>query len=173
MRSGPLPHPTDEFRSSPVCGLGDEFLHAGGIWQYVQFKDAVTYVAGHCVVWKDSDGYTVTNDYSGAQNATYPEPVGFVNGVPTEDQYGFVLVEGEYASAAKTAGEDTIADDTWMIPNTSSDGRLTAYLVDPSTAGNPTDAELAALQNHTMHPRIKTTALSNDTADTSAVRIYR
>lgn len=173
MRSGPLPHPTSTFKSSPVCALGDEFLHDGGIWRYVQFKDAVTYVAGHVCVAADSDGNTVTNDYSAAQDTTYPEPVGIVNGVPTEDYYGFVLIDGLYSAATKTAGEDTIADDTWMIPNTSSDGRLTAYLVDPASAGAPTDGELQALQFHTSNPRIKSTAASNDTDDTIAVRIFR
>lgn len=95
-------------------------------WMFVQFKDAVTYVRGHVCSFKDTDGFTVTNDESGGNDV----PAGVLPTqqrtetavVPTEDQYGWLQFEGLHPAVAKAAADDSIADGHALIMHASTDG---------------------------------------------------
>lgn len=89
----------------------------GKAYRYVQFVDAVTYVAGHlvCLDIAAANDWKVSNDTSGNMAGNHPAGVVFQDVVPTENQYGFVQIAGECAtvligSAAVIAG-DYLKDD--------------------------------------------------------------
>lgn len=63
-------------------------------FMYTQFKDAVTYAAGHPVFHDASLGGVVTNDVSEAASATKPQVMGICLGVQTADYYGFIQTYG-------------------------------------------------------------------------------
>lgn len=93
---------------------------AGKAYRYVQFVDAVAYVAGHLCTIADTaaDEWKVTNDRAGGSAMAKHYPVGFVfqATVPTANQYGWVQCGGVataiIGSAAVIAGDELMADAT-------------------------------------------------------------
>ena len=95
----------------------------GKRYRYVQFKDAVTYVAGHCVTWADATSLTtVTNDISGGSSIG-SIPAGVCVGVPAQNGYGWILVRG-FHSAVVTSGADDIAVGENVFVHSSTDGAV-------------------------------------------------
>lgn len=93
----------------------------GKKYRYVQFKDAVTYVAGHVVCLKDNDAneWAVTNDVSANMAGDHPVGVVFQSTVPTEDEYGWVQIGGV---ATVLAGSGSIVAGDYLKPDDTTDG---------------------------------------------------
>lgn len=152
------------FTDTAEAELGTVASHNLKKWIYVQFKDAVTYVAGHSCAWKLHGSFTVTNDLSVAEDATDPQFAGIVAGVPTENQYGWLQFKGPYTGAVKDSNDTSIGKDEWMNLDSAEDGALGVY--DASfLSATPLDAEVKTLLTSISTP-IKTTSTSDDTADT-------
>lgn len=116
----------------PEYGLGERRSDdAGKEYMYVQFKDAVTYLAGHVVCWKTAACTSVTNDISLAVGVI---PAGVVVGVPAEDGYGWIQTKGAH-SAIVTSGADDIAIGESLIAHSTTDGAC-----DGVAAGSTTTA---------------------------------
>ena len=100
--------------------LGAVYWHNGKAYKYVQFKDAVTYAAGHVVTWANTSGTAVTNDRAGGSDiGTGVEPAGVATRVHTQNYYGFMQVAGTvdvYYDGSVAAGE-------WIVSDTGADGR--------------------------------------------------
>lgn len=90
----------------------------GKRYRYTQFKDAVTYVAGHVVCWKTAACVSVTNDISLAVGVC---PAGVCVGVPAENGYGWVQTYGPHATI-KTSGADDIVIGESLIVHATTDG---------------------------------------------------
>lgn len=101
----------------------------GKAYRYVQFVDAVTYVAGHvvCLDSAAADDWKVTNDVSANMAGDHPVGVVFQSTVPTENQYGWVQIAGEATVLIGSA--EVIAGD-YLKPDASTDGAA-----DEATAG--------------------------------------
>lgn len=124
----------DRCTDDPLYTLGEIVWGKDGkAYRYVQFKDAVTYVAGHVVCLKAAS-WAVTNDVSGNMAGDHPVGVVFQTTVPTENQYGFVQVAGE---ATFVAGSASIVAGDWLKPDASEDGDM-----EEATAG--TDENICA-----------------------------
>lgn len=123
--------------------LGSVVQGANGKWyRYVQFVDAVTYVAGHVVCLKDADldEWKVTNDISGAMAGDHPVGVVFQSTVPAENEYGWVQCGGV---ATVLAGSGAIIAGDYLKPDASTDGAA-----DEATAG--TDENIFAIALETI-----------------------
>lgn len=111
----------------------------GTAYRYVQFVDAVTYVAGHLVTLADADlnEWKVTNDRSGGSHMAGFHPVGvvFQATVPTENQYGWVQIAGV---ATILAGSNAIIAGDYLKADESTDGAA-----DEATEG--TDQNICAI----------------------------
>lgn len=106
----------------PIDTLGQSYFFVSPdtpgrkkIVKYVQFKDAVTYVAGHATVWSDLDFETVTNDYSlGLFFTARVIAAGCTFAVPAQNGYGYIQIRGEMTGVRATtgvlAGEPAIVD---------------------------------------------------------------
>jgi hypothetical protein len=94
-------------------------------YRYVQFLDAVTYVAGHLVTRASATTWAVTNRRVGGSSITGHEPIGvvFQATVPAQNQYGWVLIDG----LALVSG--TYAAGDYLIPHATNDGEavVSAY----------------------------------------------
>lgn len=104
----------------PVASVGSIYWQDGKAYKYVQFKDAVTYVAGHVLTWADATATSVTNDRSGGSSVGN-QPAGIALAVMTQNYYGWMLVHGFY-SAIVTNGDDDIAAGDQLIVATGTDG---------------------------------------------------
>lgn len=85
----------------------------GKKYRYVQFKDAVTYVAGQVLTAANTAWTAVTNDRSGGSS------LGTIFGgvcvsVPTQNQYGWVQVGG----VATCTGDGSVAAADPVVPHT-------------------------------------------------------
>lgn len=120
--------------TDPEYALGERRSTLDGkVYKYVKFLDAVTYAAGQVVTRASADGTSVTNDLSGGSSlGVIPE--GIVVGVPTQNQHGWVLRQGYYATI-KTSGADDIAVGESLIAHGSTDGTC-----DGVAAGSTTTA---------------------------------
>ena len=104
-------------------------------YRYVQFQDAVTYVAGHfCNMGAGETTWKVTNDISNAMAGKVGAGVVFQTTVPTENQYGWVQCAG---IATVLVGSASIIAGDWLKNDGTTDGAL-----DEATAG--TDEEIWA-----------------------------
>lgn len=122
MRFGPLASGVDttKFTSSAVYTLGQiAFGKDGKRYRYVQFKDSVTYAAGHVCCLASASAWEVSNDVSGGSQLTGNIPVGICLGVPTEDQFGWVQVSG-IATVLHEGGSIAIGD--ILVADPSNDG---------------------------------------------------
>lgn len=109
-----------------------------GTYRYVQFKDAVTYVAGHfCNLKASSTSWTVTNDISGAMAGFQGVGVVFQATVPTENQYGWVQCGG---IATVLIGSASVIAGDWLKNDGTTDGAL-----DEASAGTDEDIQAQAL----------------------------
>jgi len=91
---------------SSTAALGHLYYYAGssnapeGVYRYVQFKDAVTYVNGHACYVNAISGTQiteVTNDISNALGGTDTSAfAGVCVRVMTENYYGYLLVSGTH-----------------------------------------------------------------------------
>ena len=97
----------------------------GKAYRYVQFVDAVPYVAGHfvCLADTDADEWKVTNDRSGGSMMAGLRGVGLVfqTAVPTENQYGWVQIAG--VGTALMGSAAVIAGDL-LKPDSATDGAI-------------------------------------------------
>lgn len=89
----------------------------GKRYRYVQFQDAITYVAGHVVCRGAAEtDYKVTNDANLMNAGLAPEGVVFQSTPPTENQYGWIQIAGVatvlIGSAAVIAGDWLKVDGT-------------------------------------------------------------
>lgn len=108
----------------------------GYVYRYVQFLDAVTYAAGQVVEWAIATALTkVTNDRAGGSSIGNI-PAGIAMRVMTQNYFGFILVQGFYATI-KTSGADDIAVGESLISHATTDGTC-----DGVAAGSTTTASL-------------------------------
>ena len=93
---------------------------AGRQFRYVQFVDAVTYVAGHIVTRASATDWVVTNDRAGGSNVAGHEVIGMVfqDTVPTQNQFGWVQCKG----ISLVAPTGTYAAGDYCIPHATTDG---------------------------------------------------
>ncbi|MGB1224149.1 MAG: hypothetical protein ACPHCN_08410 [Mycobacterium sp.] len=120
--SFPICHtdPLDANDASAKATPGMLYSFKGDIYRYGQFKDAVTYVAGHVLTFAAADATAFTNDRSGGSSVGNA-PAGVAVRVMTQDYYGYSLVNGYY-SAVVTNGDDDIAAGVPLIVATGADG---------------------------------------------------
>lgn len=114
----------------------------GKAYRFVQFVDAVAYVAGHvvCADMAAADDWKVTNDVSANMAGDHPIGVVFQAVVPTENQYGFVQIAGE---AIVMVGSASVIAGDYLKPDSSEDGEA-----DEATAG--TDENIFAIALETI-----------------------
>lgn len=102
----------------PVATLGGTYEYNGNLYKYVQFKDAVTYAAGHAVAWANATGTAVTNDRSGGSALSGNIPAGIACRVMTQNYYGFIQVSG----LATLTGDGSIAAGESVVLDVNVDG---------------------------------------------------
>lgn len=102
----------------PVATLGGTYEYNGNLYKYVQFKDAVAYLAGHVVSWANATGTAVTNDRSGGSALAGTIPAGVACRVMTQNYYGFIQVTG----LATLYGDGSIAAGDVVVLDTGTDG---------------------------------------------------
>lgn len=107
--------------------------HDGCLYRYGQFKDAVTYVAGHVCTIAAVDMTAFTNDISGGSSIG-SIVAGVAVRVMTQNYYGFVKCAGYHATIV-TSGADDIAIGESLIVHGSTDGAC-----DGVAAGSTTTA---------------------------------
>lgn len=109
--------PIGQYETNRSCPLGTKAGNGRNEWIYVQFLDAVTYTVGMVCGPCSLSGYTVTNDVSGgtatalrfAGAITNVDASGnAVTAVPTQNSYGWLMINGPH-SAIRTNGDDDIA----------------------------------------------------------------
>lgn len=105
---------------------GTDSLGLPAKFRYVQFEDAVTYVAGHCCEFSDATLKQVTNDKAGGSSLGRV-PAGIALRAMTQNYYGYVLVQGYHASAL---GDGSVALGDAVMTHASTDGAF-----DTQTAG--------------------------------------
>jgi hypothetical protein len=96
-------------------------------FRLVQFKDAVTYVAGHVCEFADVSMTTVTNDKSGGSSLGRC-PAGVALLAQTQNYYGYVLCQGYHASVL---GAGSVGVGEAVMSHATTDGAA-----DTQTAGN-------------------------------------
>lgn len=106
--------------STAEYGLGEtRFDKAGNKFRYVEFKDSVTYVAGHVTTPANTALTAVTNDVSGGSSVAPSAFAGVVMGVPTTTlKYGWVQIGG----VATTVGGGSVTANSHVKVN-STDGQ--------------------------------------------------
>lgn len=118
-----LPVPLTSFSSTADCPVGTTYTDGiGNTYQFVQFKDAVTYAANQVVTWRSRSAYSVTNDISNSLIATLM--AGLALGVATENYYGWIQTGGYNSAVKKDPNEDTWAAGDLGWPDASVDGVL-------------------------------------------------
>ena len=122
LTTDPSTYNTAAADSSLVVGGLYRYATNGWIYRYVQFLDAVTYAAGQSVEWAATTGLSVTNDRAGASSVGRAA-AGVVLAVMTQNYYGFILVNGFYATLA-TSGADDIAAGETLITHATTDGTV-------------------------------------------------
>lgn len=115
----------------------------GKAYRFVQFVDAVAYVAGHlvCLDSAAADDWKVSNDTSGNMAGNHPVGIVFQTVVPTENQYGFVQIAGE--SAVCLIGSASVIAGDYLKDDGTTDGAM-----DEATAG--TDENICAIALETI-----------------------
>lgn len=105
-----LPDALTRFTTAREYRLGQQYTDPSSdyLYQYGQFLDAVTYAAGQPLQRANATSSSVTNDISGGSALTAARPMGICLGVPTQNQYGWFLRKGYYATVV-TNGDDDIA----------------------------------------------------------------
>lgn len=96
-------------------------------FRYVQFEDAVTYVAGHVCEFSDATMKQVTNDKSGGSSLGRC-PAGLALKAMTQNYYGYVLVQGYHSNCL---GDGSVGVGQAVMSHASTDGAA-----DTQTAGN-------------------------------------
>lgn len=122
--------------ASPRYRLGELFVdpQTGYIYRYVQFKDAVTYAAGHVCTWATATSQTaVTNDRAGGSSVG-AIVAGICQAVMTQNYYGFILVSGFYATILTSGADDIVVEES-LIAHATTDGAC-----DGVAAGSTTTA---------------------------------
>ena len=112
------PSTIDEATQRDDLTLGGVYFYGGDAYRYVQFKDAVTYAAGHICTWANATGTAVTNDRAGGSDIGELKPAGIATGVHTEDYYGFVQLTG----VATLTGDGSVAAGESVVPHATTDG---------------------------------------------------
>lgn len=164
-------HPTSVFTSTQKAPLGTKVVDGmGRTWRYVLFRDAITYAAKQACTWEKKDGWEVTNDVSDSEDAE--DLAGIVNGVATENSYGYLQTGGRVDDALKAAGDDTIAIGIRLRAHASTDGVLASLTQAASTAGNPTNAELVNLSDQVAKGYAIAVEASVDANDTVSVDLH-
>lgn len=104
---------TPRFRLGQLADYVDA-TYGPQVLKYVQFKDAVTYAAGHvCTYVSGGAGLTVTNDRSGG-STTGQGVAGISLGTHTQNYYGWVVVEGVCSVKTDTG----VAFDDFLVAHT-------------------------------------------------------
>ena len=85
----------------------------GKKYRYVQFKDAVTYVAGQVCTPAATDWTAVTNDVSGGSSIAATTFAGICVGVPAQNGYGWVQIGG----VATVRSDGSVAADEAVVPH--------------------------------------------------------
>lgn len=114
---GPLTQGVDTtmFTDSAHYTLGEVAIGKDGKkYRYVQFKDAVTYAAGHVCCLASASTWAVSNDVDGGSQLAGTIVVGICLGVPTANQYGWVQIAGIatvlHEGASIAIGDILVAD---------------------------------------------------------------
>lgn len=107
------PANVDTASADPRFTLGAVYWKDGKAYRYVQFLDAVAYIAGHVLTWANATGTAVTNDRAGGSAVGSTQAVGVATRVHTENHYGFMQVSGVNADVQTdtgvSAGESLVA----------------------------------------------------------------
>ena len=85
----------------------------GKKYRYVQFKDAVTYVAGQVCTPANTSWTAVTNDVAGGSSIAATTFAGICVGVPAQNGYGWVQIGG----VANVRGDGSVAADEAVVPH--------------------------------------------------------
>ena len=164
-------HPTNQFTSSAKAPLGSKVVDGlGKTWRYVYFEDAITYAAKQPCTWSVKDTWYVTNDISETGDAD--DLAGVVNGIATENSYGYLQTGGRCDDVLKAAGDDSIAIGTMLRAHASTNAVLASEAITASTAGAPTNAELTAAFREAGKGYAIAAEASNDTSDTVTVDLH-
>ena len=131
MASHILPLPTgvnDPVPTMPVGSLVqfvDPTTKSVTWYRYVQFKDAVTYVASPKMVltWADTACTTVTNDRAGGSSIGQI-PAGVCINVQTQNYYGFIQVSG-VVTVGPTDGSVALGE--LVVPHATTDGGVDTW----------------------------------------------
>lgn len=115
-RIGFLPSTVND--SSTTFVLGQILDYQGNLYRYVQFLDAVVYAAGHVCAWANATRTAVTNDRAGG-SAIGIQTAGIALAAMTQNNYGFILVEGYYATVL---GDGSVAVGESVVLDTGVDG---------------------------------------------------
>jgi hypothetical protein len=98
----------------PEYGLGTTVeTKDGKKYRYVQFKDAVTYVAGQVCTPANITWTAVTNDVSGGSSIAATSFGGICVGVPAQNGYGWVQIAG----VATVRSDGSVAADEAVVPH--------------------------------------------------------
>ena len=107
------------FTSAAEYGLGEERTTKDGkTYRYVQFKDAVTYVAGHVCTPANTSWTAVTNDVAGGSSVAATTFGGIALAAVTQNYYGWVQIGG----VATVVGDGSVAADEAVVVH-STDGQ--------------------------------------------------
>lgn len=111
--------------TSNCPALGSLTFYNGKYYKFVQFKDAVTYVASPAMVvtWADTACTTVTNDRAGGSSIGQI-PAGVVCAVMTQNYYGFIQVTG-VVTVGPTDG--SVATAELVVPHATTDGGVDTF----------------------------------------------
>lgn len=111
--------------NSNCPALGSRVFYGGEWWVFVQYKDAVTYVASPKMVltWADTACTTVTNDRAGGSSLGQI-PAGVCPVVMTQNYYGFSQLSGT-VTVGPTDGSVALAE--MVVPHASTDGGVDTW----------------------------------------------
>ena len=112
-----LPDALTRFTTAREYRLGQRYTDPSTdfTYEYGQFLDAVTYAAGQPLQRAHATSFKVTNDISGGSALTAARPAGICLGVPTQNQYGWVLRFGYYATVVTNGDDDIAAGDAIIV----------------------------------------------------------
>lgn len=115
--------------NSNCPALGSLVFYGGKWYAFVQYKDAVTYVAspGMVLTWADTACTTVTNDRAGGSSiGQIPAGIACIAGAAAavQNNYGFVQLSG-VATVGPTDGAVALGE--LVVPHASTDGGVDTW----------------------------------------------
>lgn len=103
-------------------------IYTINVYRYIKYVDAVTYAAGHLVLWADINFLSATNDTAGGSSlgnntAIGRMTAGCAQAVHTQNSYGYVKIRGRQTGVPSA----TAAVGDVLVCSASTDGTATLY----------------------------------------------